>query len=68
MMQTAAVTEGIPLGTYIQGKLLQGLFSGFLAAACVWNIWYLSVPVTILFSSVFLKKKKSGSIPLANGV
>ena len=35
LLQTASVTEGLPLGGYVKGKLLQTVFSFLLSCAFV---------------------------------
>lgn len=67
-MQTASVTEGLPLGSYILGKLLQGFFSLLLAAAVVGNLWLPCCTGLAIFILILRNGQKRGSIPKAVGV
>ena len=80
-MQTVSVTEGLALGWYLPGKLLQGLISVLLAALLqamvfpqaervyISPVFLIGIAAILAFSVILLRRyEKKSSIPAAVGV
>ena len=64
-MQTASVTQGLSLGSYLRGKLLQTLFSGMLAAGLLFSAGWCILPAGIVLFLPGILKKRSGKSVLS---
>lgn len=62
LFQTASVTQGLSLGSYVQGKLLQTLHSFLLSCAVVSENWVFGV-LPLIFTMIFRKIQKSYGNP-----
>lgn len=60
LLQTAAVTQGLSLRYYLQGKLWQTLFSLILSCCLMYRFWPPAILLFLLF--ILQKRKKSNSI------
>lgn len=59
VMQTDSVTADLSLGKYLQGKLLQAIFSAFLAASVIYQRWFeLFVLIGLLYYIPRIFRKK----------
>ena len=68
LMQTASVTEGLNIGKYILGKLMQTLFSTLWAALFLGKFYTLIPLFFILFLPSLRNLRKNSSIPAPVGV
>lgn len=62
LFQTASVTNGLSLGSYVKGKLLQTLHSFLLSCAVVSGNWLFGV-LPLIFTMIFRKIQKSYGNP-----
>ncbi len=67
-MQTAAVTNGLSLGYYLRGKLLQTAFSLMLSYCVISGAWYFGCFAAALILLFPWKKQKKSSIRQPLGV
>ncbi|MBR6596001.1 MAG: hypothetical protein IKK72_05480 [Oscillospiraceae bacterium] len=68
LMQTASVTEGLSLGRYILGKLLQTVFAVLYALAFMGHPYLLLVVFLLFFGRKLLNDRNNSSIPIKLGV
>jgi len=68
VMQTHSVTDGLSIGFYLRGKLLQTFFSLILSIAVVLEICFPVVTLMLIFALLIKKQKNSGGNPASIGV
>lgn len=64
-MQTASLLSGLPLKSYLMGKLLQTAIALAMAMAAAWGIW---LPMVLVFLLFALVRQKRGSVSREAGV
>lgn len=67
-LQTQSVTEGLSMGSYLKGKLLQTLFSLLLSASVVLKIWFPTAALLVFLSLLIQKTQNRGRNPAVVGV
>lgn len=67
-LQTASVTEGLSMGSYLKGKLLQTIFSLLLSASIVLKIWLPVTALLLILICLLQKMQNRGSNPGMIGV